>query len=282
MDAMGGDLDDLDDTGYPRTRKMVLVGISILVVAALLAGLTWYQMNERQAKEAAIEASQAEQRAQDLAEETAREAKRIAALAAELDAKAAREEAARLEAVRLAEQAREEAQAREATLAREIEEAKAALAREQAAIATAALEAERQEAAELEKILAEQEARKAEIAALKEARAIELALKLEREIDTFVSEWIQALQRGDYSLYRKLGFRESESEFRDTYGDGVAGYQIGVLEKKQWEGGFVALRVAETYDPPGGGPGLEATETQRRLVLRPTANGMRFAGDRAR
>jgi serine/threonine protein phosphatase PrpC len=282
MDVMGDDVDDFDDTGYPRTRKTLLVGISVLIVAALLAGLTWYQMSEKKAKEAAIEAVQAEHRAQELAEEAAREAKRVAVLAAELDAKAAREEAARLEATRLAEQAREEAQAREAALAREIEEAKAALAREQAAVVAAAREAERREAAEVEEILAEQEARRLEAAALEEARANELALKLEREVDTFVSEWIQALKRGDYSLYRKLGFRESESEFREIYGDGVAGYQIGVLEKKWWEGGFVALHVSETYDPPGSEPGFEARQTQRRLVLRPTANGMRFAGDRTR
>ena len=97
---------------------------------------------------------------------------------------------------------------REAALAREIAAAKAALAQEQAAVDEAA----RQAAAERARKQAEQEERTQAAIALEEARAIESEQKLAKDIDTFVSAWGEALDRGDYKLYRELGFRELPPE----------------------------------------------------------------------
>ena len=280
LNIMADDTNDLGGASSTRKKKMVLVGISVLIVAALLAGFTRHQMNIRLAQEAAEAVAEAERVAQEQALQAKTAADRAAALVAEFEAEAAREEAARLEAARLAELAREEALAREHALALKIAEAKEALARKQAALAAAMLEVEQQEAAEREKLAAEQELLRLEALALAEARAKEAAIQTARAVDAFVASWKQALGRGDFPLYKELGFRESESEFRELYGDGIAGYEIAIVEKRQWEGGFVALRVTETFDPPGAWPGFDSTKTQRDLVLRPTSNGMRFAGDR--
>ena len=276
MAGNGGEYGDADRPG----RRNVLVGtVAVVIVGALAAAVAWYVMNERQAERDATALATIERQIQleeEAAERARLEADLAVVLAAQLEAKAAEEEAARLEAVRLAELAAAEQAVLEAELERQIAETKAALEREQAAVEAAAREA----ADERERILVEQERRRREAMAFEEALAIEIAFNMAREVNLFVSKWGRALDEQDYSLYRELGFRESESEFLQLYGDDWAEYRIAVLEKRQWEGGFVALRVTETYDPPGDGPGLESREIERRLVLRPTSSGMRYAGDR--
>lgn len=279
---------DFDNSGYPRTKKMFLIGIAVLIVAALLAGAAWYGMNAKGTDRAAatqvdpqadaMAAAAAAEEARLAAEQVEAAAQRQAALAAALDAKAKADEEARLESARLAEVARAATAAREAALAKEIADAKAALAQEQATARAAAAKFAAEQAAARERILAEQEARRQAAIAAEEARSVEIAFNMAVEVDTFVSDWRGALERGDYPLYKELGFRESEEEFLSLYGDGDAEFEIAVVEKKQWVGGFVALRVTETYEP-GGGEAV-AQRTQRRLVLRPTNAGLRFAGDR--
>ncbi len=295
-----GSGDTLGPAGDSRPNKMAAVGIAVLIVAVLLAAVSWYGFNARRAEQAALSRAQTERRAdeQAQAQQARRESERAAeaakvlqgkrraeraaaaeAATAQLEAKAAREEAARQESARLAAVAREDAAAREAALAREIATAREALARQEAAAATAAREAQAREEAERERILAEQESLRQQALAAEQARPIAAASVAAGEVEAFVAQWTRALDESDYALYRELGFRESEGEFRSLYGDERAEIQIAVLEEKEWVGGFVALRVTETYGRPGG-PGSEARTIERRLVLRPTPEGMRFAGDR--
>lgn len=271
---------------YPRTRRTAMIGIALLIVAALLALFTWYAMETQRGERAEAERNQAAEMARiAVAEEKARvereaaeaaEAERIAAETAALERRAAAAEAARREAARKAEQERLAAEQREAEIAAQIAATQAALEAEQAAAAEAQRIID-----ERERILAEQERRRQEeLARAEEQRRIEIAFNQARAVDAFVDKWTQALETGDYALYRQLGFRESESEFESLYGGGEATYDIAVGERKQWVGGFVSLRVTETYKPAGGGEEVSAQSTERRVVLRPTSKGMRYAGDR--
>ena len=260
--------------GNSQSSKMVAIGTAALIVSILLVGAIWYGAYEKRAEMAAIARAEAEykievererERVRVEAELAAELAAALSAQAAKLEATAALEETARIDAARSAVLAREEAAARKATLAREEADARQVAAE--------------QKAAERTKVLAEQERRRQQAITFDSSGTIQTAFNMGSAVEAFIIHWSRALNQGDYALYQELGFTESEDEFGQLYGNAGALHEITVLEKQQWMGGTVTLHVTETYDPPGDGPGFDSQTIERRLVLRKTRMGLRAAGD---
>lgn len=100
----------------------------------------------------------------------------------------------------------------------------------------------------------------------------------ERAIEAFLESWSRAATARDYSLYERLGFELSEAAFAEKYGERRALELRLVLFEWNRDGpDRLAVRVQATTAYEEGGLSRRIEE-ERKLLLRETEAGLRYAG----
>jgi len=100
----------------------------------------------------------------------------------------------------------------------------------------------------------------------------------EARIHRFLEDWSSSVSELDYERYNALGLRLSREDFTESYGrPGGVNLSFELLDYQEPEPGHLKLRVRQLYSYRDSGRSFRS-EKERRIVVRETDSGLRYAG----
>jgi protein phosphatase len=100
----------------------------------------------------------------------------------------------------------------------------------------------------------------------------------EERIRLFLEDWSRCVSELDYERYRALGLRLSPEDFTESYGrPGGVELSFELLDYQEPEPGHLRLRIRQLYSYRDSA-GSYRSEKERRIVVRETGSGLRYAG----